>query len=96
MYLVRMRLNDQLSGYDAQDHATDAPQEDPYDVMGVATTASTRDIKKAFRSLAKKYHPDHNPSTAAADRFRGVNDAYELLSNDARRKQFDNMASSFK
>ncbi len=96
MYLVKLRLDDQLSGYDAQGSDADAPQEDPYEALGVSKTATARDIKKAYRKLALQFHPDHNSSAAAADRFRSVNAAHTLLSDKERRKQYDSMAASFK
>ena len=63
---------------------------DPYDVLGVAKNASAKDIKSAFRKLAKKYHPDQNPDDARAkDRFSEVNQAYEIVGDDEKRGQFD-------
>jgi len=63
---------------------------DPYDVLGVAKDASQKDIKSAFRKLAKKYHPDQNPDDPKAkERFAAANQAYEILGDDAKRKAFD-------
>lgn len=63
---------------------------DPYDVLGVAKNASAKDIKSAFRRLAKKYHPDQNPDDPKAkDRFAEVNQAYEILGDETKRAQFD-------
>ena len=63
---------------------------DPYDVLGVAKNASPKDIKSAFRKLAKKYHPDQNPDDAKAkDRFAEINQAYEIVGDDDKRGQFD-------
>lgn len=63
---------------------------DPYDVLGVAKNASAKDIKSAFRKLAKKYHPDQNPDDPGAkDRFAEVNQAYEIVGDDAKRGQYD-------
>jgi DnaJ-class molecular chaperone len=63
---------------------------DPYDVIGVARTASADEIKKAFRKKAKALHPDANPNDAKAqDRFSELNNAYELLSDEAKRRSFD-------
>ena len=63
---------------------------DPYEILGVAKNASAKDIKSAFRKLAKKYHPDQNPNDPKAkDRFAEVNQAYEVVGDDAKRGQFD-------
>lgn len=63
---------------------------DPYDVLGVAKTASAGEIKKAFRHLAKKYHPDHNKSDPQAkERFAEVNAAYEIVGDEKKKGQFD-------
>ncbi len=63
---------------------------DPYDVLGVPRDASQKDIKSAYRKLAKKYHPDQNPDDAKAkERFAEANQAYEVVGDDKKRKQFD-------
>lgn len=63
---------------------------DPYDVLGVAKNASAKDIKSAFRRLAKTYHPDQNPDDPKAkDRFAEVNQAYEVVGDETKRGQFD-------
>jgi len=63
---------------------------DPYDVLGVAKDASQKDIKSAFRKLAKKHHPDQNPDDPKAkERFAEANQAYEILGDEAKRKAFD-------
>lgn len=63
---------------------------DPYQVLGVAKGASETEIKSAFRRLAKKHHPDQNPEDPKAkERFAEANQAYEILGDKARRKQFD-------
>ncbi|HRP78059.1 MAG TPA: DnaJ C-terminal domain-containing protein [Aquamicrobium sp.] len=63
---------------------------DPYDVLGVAKNASHKDIKSAFRKLAKKYHPDQNPDDPKAkDLFAEVNQAYEIVGDEEKRGQFD-------
>lgn len=65
-------------------------RKDPYDILGVPRSASEADIKKAYRRLAKEYHPDRNPGNPAAEaRFKEVQAAYEVLSDPAKRRQFD-------
>src|SRR3954452_16946962 len=64
---------------------------DPYEVLGVARSASEADIKKAFRKLAKQYHPDRNKDDPKArDKFAELNNAYEILGDETKKKQFDN------
>jgi len=64
-------------------------KQDYYDVLGVSRSASQEDIKKAFRRLAMKYHPDRNKSDDAHDRFKAINEAYEVLSDADRRAMYD-------
>ena len=61
----------------------------PYDVLGVPKGASEADIKKAFRKLAKTYHPDSNKDPKAKDRFSEINTAYEIVGDKDKRGQFD-------
>lgn len=63
---------------------------DPYEVLGVAKNASAKEIKSAYRKLAKKHHPDQNPSDPKAkDRFAAANQAYEILGDEKSRGAFD-------
>jgi DnaJ-class molecular chaperone len=62
---------------------------DPYDILGVAKTASAAEVKSAFRKLAKKYHPDQSKEPKAKERFAEVGSAYEILGDDTKRKAFD-------
>lgn len=63
---------------------------DPYDVLGVAKNAPHKDIKSAFRKLAKKYHPDSNPDDPKAkERFAEANQAYEIVGDEKKRASFD-------
>ncbi|HUQ15240.1 MAG TPA: molecular chaperone DnaJ [Gemmatimonadales bacterium] len=65
---------------------------DFYQVLGVSDTASQGDIKKAYRRLAKQYHPDANPNNAAAaERFKEISEAHSVLSDTEKRKQYDQM-----
>lgn len=62
---------------------------DPYKVLGVDKSASQRDIQKAFHKLSLKYHPDKNKSKGAQENFAEINNAYEILSDEEKRKIFD-------
>lgn len=63
---------------------------DPYEVLGVAKSASAGEVKKAFRRLAKKHHPDQNKNDPKAQaKFAEVNTAYEILGDEKKRAEFD-------
>jgi len=65
---------------------------DYYNVLDVPENASRDDIKKSFRTMAKKYHPDRNPGNKAAEtKFKEASEAYEVLSDDKKRQQYDTM-----
>jgi len=67
----------------------------PYDVLGVRRAATQEEIKKAFRRLARTYHPDLNPNDPLAERrFREVHRAYEILGDVERRRQYDRFGAS--
>lgn len=67
---------------------------DLYSVLGVDEDASQEELKKAYRSLAKKYHPDANPGDARAEeRFKEVSEAYDILGNPEKKTQYDQMRS---
>jgi molecular chaperone DnaJ len=63
---------------------------DFYQVLGVASDVSEKDLTKAYRKLARKFHPDANPDDPQAeDRFKAISEAYDVLSDPARRKEYD-------
>ena len=67
---------------------------DFYAVLGVAKDADSAAIKKAYRNLAKKYHPDRNPDdAAAAEKFKEIGEAYAVLSDSKEREQYDAIRS---
>jgi molecular chaperone DnaJ len=63
--------------------------ENPYNILGVSPTASTDDIKKAYRALAMRHHPDRNPNSNAEVRFNAIKKAYELLSDPQKRAEYN-------
>src|SRR3954452_20099816 len=66
------------------------PPRDYYETLGVARGASEKDIKKAYRSLARKYHPDRNPGDKQAEAsFKEVQDAYDVLSDKTKKTNYD-------
>ena len=67
-----------------------AEKRDYYEVLGVDKGADEQTLKKAYRSLAKKYHPDMNPDNKEAEqKFKEVNEAYAVLSDSEKRAQYD-------
>lgn len=66
-----------------------ATQRDYYEVLGIQRNASDEEIKKAFRKLAFQYHPDHNKDSGAEEKFKEINEAYEILSDPEKRSAYD-------
>ena len=70
------------------------PQEDPYKILGVDRNATHEEIKKAYRALSLKYHPDKNQGKPEAESiYKSINGAYEILGDETRRKEYDNPMS---
>lgn len=69
---------------------------DYYEILGVERGASQEDIQKAFRRLARKYHPDINKAAEASDRFKELNEAYEVLKDPEKREKYDRLGKNWK
>jgi curved DNA-binding protein len=70
---------------------------DYYATLGVAKTASAKEIKQAYRKLARKFHPDVNPGdTKAETRFKEINEAYEVLGDSEKRKKYDELGANWR
>lgn len=70
-------------------------EKDYYKILGIDEKSEAKDIKDAYRTLAFKYHPDRNQSPEAAEMMKSVNEAYAVLSNSAKRQEYDAMRRQF-
>jgi len=67
---------------------------DFYDVLGLRRSASEQEIKRAYRKLARKHHPDVNPGNKAAEaKFKEISEAYEVLSDPEKRRRYDQLGA---
>ena len=66
-----------------------ADKRDYYEVLGVDKSADEKDLKNAFRSLARKYHPDRSTEDDAEDKFKEIQEAYAVLSDEEKRAHYD-------
>ena len=87
--LVFMVGIDWINLVTAQSTSSSKSKKDYYEILGVDRTASEKDIKKAFRKLAIKYHPDKNKESDAEEKFREIAKAYDTLSDKDKRKHYD-------
>src|ERR1044071_8152058 len=70
---------------------------DYYSTLGVAKTATAKEIKQAYRKLARKHHPDVNPKDKSAEaKFKEINEAYEVLGDPDKRKKYDELGANWR
>ena len=70
--------------------------QDYYETLEVSRDASQADIKKAFKKQARLFHPDVNKEPGAEDKFKQVNEAYEVLGDEQKRRQYDALGANWK
>ena len=70
---------------------------DYYEILGVSRTAKEEEIKKSYRKLARKYHPDLNPNNKQSEeKFKEIQEAYEVLGDQEKRKKYDQLGANWK
>ncbi|MEJ2618561.1 MAG: DnaJ domain-containing protein, partial [Ignavibacteriaceae bacterium] len=70
---------------------------DYYKILGIEKSATDADIQKAYRDLAKQYHPDKNPGNKTAEeKFKEISEAYEVLKDPEKRKKYDQLGSNWR
>src|SRR5258705_10252693 len=69
---------------------------DYYEILGVSRDASPEEIRRAYRALARKHHPDVNKEAGAEDRFKEISEAYEVLRDPEKRAQYDRLGANWR
>src|SRR5215510_13630254 len=85
------------SAWSASTRPSDVDFKDYYSTLGVAKTATDKEIKQAFRKLARKHHPDVNPGDKAAEaKFKEINEANEVLGDPEKRRKYDELGANWR
>uniref|UniRef100_A0A3B0MI48 DNAJ protein, putative n=1 Tax=Theileria annulata TaxID=5874 RepID=A0A3B0MI48_THEAN len=83
-------FNNEFFDFQSAPETTHEDKRCPYEVLGVSKNSTHKEIRKAFLGLSKKYHPDLSTDPDASDKFKEINEAYEILSNNDKREAYDN------